>query len=1235
MLHRHSASFLLPVLLFFAVLIPTKAQQINGFLFDKLPQDYQLYPRNEQNKGLISITGSSDSNQWNAISILVFRNTSRFSYTQVPIIYRQNRGYFHSQVSIEAELAEYELHIYAIKGKDSVLVTSKKNLVAGDVFLVSGQSNSYNGKEIKKVYQGEYARSFGKYPNYTNTENYNPADTLWSISNNPADVGLWASQIQKYIIEEQKIPVCIINGGSGGSSMEYNLARGTNPADLTQSSGRLYYKVMKAGLLQSVRAFIYRQGENDSNGNALGWLQNFRKHAEILKKEYPSIQKIYLPQINVVDGNYAMQGLLRNDQRRILQEGPFIQGFATLGTTGYDGIHYTPEGYFQSAWEMYRLLDRDFYSKKINPAFESPNLQRAYFGAADKKLIVLEFEENQEMVVQQDTTLLTKLGQQLLRNIRENFYLTSVSLPQLKFDEIKSIKAYGNKVVLKLDRAPKEEIISYIPTYFPKDVFNQFPGPFLKNKGGMRAFSFENIEIKGIELFDTLAHISRFQIIPQNYQLFPRDKKTNQGKILIKGNEQSGLFMAISTILKTNTSVKVYQKKNLKYQNTVAEWSFDLPINAEKTNHTLEIYLIKSANDSVKIATRTHLVAGDAIIVSGGINASASFNETETDDFSRTFGRNSMDNNKIEYSRADTLWSIANSEGYANNVGAFGFAIQKTLSDALQIPIALLNISDHHSTSESLLKSTMDPMLLRSNYGKMLYRIEKAGLKNQIRSYIFRHGEIDSDKLIQPTISFVKQLIQGLKTDFPDLGAFIFCQNDIGNYPTESAAILREFQRNISENYSHIIPFSTLGTKGFTGSIYSKEGYQNNGKEIAELILRLFFNQGNTEVENASPNLKKVIQSQSNPNKLTLVFEEGQNIQYPQTFIHPSGKKLDLNEFISLDNFTFQIQNAKARDHKLELELVSDKSRSSISYLPSFVTSDYYFYPYLGPYIQNSKGKNAFSFYQVKVQKAMKAIPITVKEKKWNAISFQWEKLPSASSYNLWRKLPNESNFNLLGQFGPSTTSYTEIPKSLNLNYQYQLIAINDSTESDPTLLQINLPDSLKSIPISLVKQEKLSIPLSWPKVNDAVKYVLSRQAPGETFKPILQGTDLQYEDKNVSPGISYVYKMQYFTEDGISQTSYLKARAEITLSTEEESKEKIRIFPNPSKSNVTVELGEMISGFATLTNMDGRRLEEWPLAEQNTLRFSLAKYPEGIYFVQVKAVHWPAEIILKVVKIP
>jgi hypothetical protein len=466
------------------------AQQVT---FHQLPQDLQLYPRNAQNIASIPISGSMKSGSQGSISVLVKKANKPYTYAKTAL---KSNGSFQLSVAIRAELVEYQLDVFWLQGSDSSFLAHRENIVAGDVFLVSGQSNSYTGKDHPKVYKGEFARSFGRNPDYENYTPYNPADTLWSISNSPADVGLFASELQKLLIEKQKIPICIINGGSGGSSMEYNLFRSTNPYDLKTSSGKLNYRAMKAGVGQQAKAFIYRQGENEASGNAPDWLANFKKHSELLKREFPSIQKIYLPQINILHGELSLQSWIREGQRSIANENNFIRGFATIGTKGYDGIHYTPEGYAQTAAELYRLIESDLYTPKADPNIESPNIQRAYFASKDKKKIILEFDKGQILKIPSDSTLTDWNGNKLSKSLKNNFFFAPIAFPYASFPELINIQAKANELTLLLAKPPTTDTLAYTPSFYNHPKGYQIAAPLLTNQNGMRAYAFDNYFIE-------------------------------------------------------------------------------------------------------------------------------------------------------------------------------------------------------------------------------------------------------------------------------------------------------------------------------------------------------------------------------------------------------------------------------------------------------------------------------------------------------------------------------------------------------------------------------------------------------------------------------------------------------------------------------------------------------------------------------------------------------------------
>jgi hypothetical protein len=210
---NHFLKFLL-ILIFFSNEI--LAQQFGDTYFEKLPQDLQLYPRNSQNQALIVVNGKNTNVAVQSISLLISRNNQPFAYQIVNI--SSNGGNFLFTTTINAELAEYGYKVYAkTSNTDSTLIVSRANIVAGDAYLVTGQSNAYNGQWNEtgtalnsQLYQGEYARSFGVFTHPDNYGDYNPTDTTWKYSNKNGNVvGMWATELQKLIIEKYNVPICI------------------------------------------------------------------------------------------------------------------------------------------------------------------------------------------------------------------------------------------------------------------------------------------------------------------------------------------------------------------------------------------------------------------------------------------------------------------------------------------------------------------------------------------------------------------------------------------------------------------------------------------------------------------------------------------------------------------------------------------------------------------------------------------------------------------------------------------------------------------------------------------------------------------------------------------------------------------------------------------------------------------------------------------------------------------
>lgn len=136
------------------------AQRIAPVIFSKLPQDSQLYPRNAQSEATVPIAGIVETAGYNYLSVQVLRNNALQKYLRTDLKYDKGTGSFSTETKIKAELANYNFRVYLCKGTDSTLIVERKNVVAGDVYVVSGQSNSTGFfTESDTSY---FCRTFGK-----------------------------------------------------------------------------------------------------------------------------------------------------------------------------------------------------------------------------------------------------------------------------------------------------------------------------------------------------------------------------------------------------------------------------------------------------------------------------------------------------------------------------------------------------------------------------------------------------------------------------------------------------------------------------------------------------------------------------------------------------------------------------------------------------------------------------------------------------------------------------------------------------------------------------------------------------------------------------------------------------------------------------------------------------------------------------------------------------------------
>ncbi len=1114
------------LLLLVLVCSAVKAQKYFATTFDKLPQNYQFYPRNDLNEANVPISGKIEETGWDYFSVQIFRNKVQIGYQKTPITYTNSVGKFSfSSVKIKAEKAEYDVKIYAKKGSDSLFITSRENIVAGDVYVISGQSNStcfFNDTRTN-----EYCRTFGKTMGTSGLSMGSPADTLWALSNQDAynqGVGTMGFEFQQTILDKYGIPTCLINGGFHNSTMLQHATRNANnPADLTTGYGRMLYRLQKAGIDKSVKAFIYRQGESEAYGEGLNWSENFDIYYKNLKIDLPSIKQIYLFQIDIIGYTSLPQSpQIRDIQRRESDKYPDIQVVASIGTTGFDGLHYTAEGYKQNAQEFSRLIGRDFYSSTEVDNIAAPNLRKAYFSKKDKTEITLIFE------VTQDLSFSAQPRNLVMKN---QFYLDGNN------SVVNVNTASGNKIILSLYSASSASLISYLPSFIANtDPEYPYIGPYIVNKRGLRALTFHEVKIEPFASNLPIPTVT-FTKIPQNLQLFPRNAK-NEANVTISGRVESLDYTSLTLqVLRNNASVKYY-KSSLNYVSNVASFSFSHTIKAELANYNFKLYAIKGA-DSVLVATRENIVSGDVFVINGQSNALA-WGVTNTfpnydyrNDFCRTFGQAQTNNPYI--TTADTTWALSNvTKPY---VGVWGIELQKILVEKYGIPTCFLNEAVGGSAiTDHIIRDASNPSNIANIYGRLLYRTKKAGVLDNIKGFFFLQGEAEA--LDKPSIwkTEFDKLYNFWKTDYPSVGKFYIFQINIIGTPLAESGELRDFQRQIKKTYPKTEVIASIGNTGYDGGHYTVDGYKIFANDIFRLISRDFYGSKDT-LQITSPNVQKIYYSSLAKDEITILFEDAQKMIWTadSTYKQDDGllRKYFMKDYIYLNNATDKVVSGRAENNKIVLKTTGFTEGQSLTYLPPYFPMNY---PvdlrrfFGGPFLKNQRGMSAFSFYKQAISDPLNSPTLTAKIKTATSVELTWTGIGTATSYVLEIKDIQTDKYTVVKTLPKGTLTYLSDNLIGSTNYTFRIKAIAGNVESEYASVQIQTPKALDTPKVTGISTYFDAVKLSWNAIPDAVNYIIERKNNATNAYEQLgkvAATVLEYPDKSLAANTLYSYRVK------------------------------------------------------------------------------------------------------------
>jgi hypothetical protein len=374
--------------------------------FTAFPEHSQVYPRNRMtNLAIVPIAGQELVGGFNQALLRVYRNGVQVGSDQSQTLtYTSGRAPFSFNPTITAELATYDLELWLRNGAGDTLVRRATNIVAGDVFVIQGESNAtaleYLGSA--NAYINPFVRTFG-------AESFIPetASSLasWEVANGNGSidvvggVGQWGLVLAHELMIQHSVPIAVFNGGNSGQPVEFFQRNDANPTDAATNYGRLLSRLRSAGVDGAVRSILYYQGESDF-GNGFEYESGFTNLRSDWLLDYPTTERIYVFQLREGGAGVSRFDLdLRNRQRHFADQFPNLSVFSTNGLDGHSVVQYNfTNGYETLGLNAARALRRDLYGVPITSNTDPPNPSYAVLAGANHNLIRIPLRNRTDVV---------------------------------------------------------------------------------------------------------------------------------------------------------------------------------------------------------------------------------------------------------------------------------------------------------------------------------------------------------------------------------------------------------------------------------------------------------------------------------------------------------------------------------------------------------------------------------------------------------------------------------------------------------------------------------------------------------------------------------------------------------------------------------------------------------------------------------------------------------------------
>ena len=380
---------------------------------DEKPVNDQFYGRGDDGAGTLYYGGSLEESADEVFLKLYADGQLSTIARQVP----GADGSYALSVKLRAGLISYRVELGTRRGAEERVVEARENLVCGDAYIIEGQSNAvgynYENTAARRDLthaESPWIRSFGG----NGEVDGDPLKGGWGRARveriHPDDpdrihfVSVWGMALAKKLVEEVKLPICLINGAVGGTRIDEHLPQRLRPANRDRAIyENLRKRIVAAKLSHGIRGLLWHQGEADQGfdgpDNGYGcetYQQYWLDLTAAWKQDYPNLRHYYLFQIYpnaCSQGGNRNSDKLREVQRQLAKLYSSLSVMSTLQFASGAGCHFGTNDYEKMGWAMAPLLERDACGTKFATSITAPDLRRAFFTTGAKDEIALEFDQ--------------------------------------------------------------------------------------------------------------------------------------------------------------------------------------------------------------------------------------------------------------------------------------------------------------------------------------------------------------------------------------------------------------------------------------------------------------------------------------------------------------------------------------------------------------------------------------------------------------------------------------------------------------------------------------------------------------------------------------------------------------------------------------------------------------------------------------------------------------------------